>query len=199
MRGDLDPEFFLVPAHRGRFERGRYAVERRGWTVVSVEETNRVEEVYCAVVEGTHSFTLEDHILTSNCHHNFSQREVHHGREIWVTRKGAIKAAAGDEGVIPGSMGTRSYVVTGLGSTASYHSCSHGAGRRLSRGQARRSLTVESLNAAMSGKAWLRENAHQLLDEHPDAYKDIDRVMADQADLVTVQHTLSQVFNYKGL
>jgi len=134
-----------------------------------------------------------------NCHHNFTQQETHDGRDLWVTRKGAIKAAAGDEGVIPGSMGTRSYVVRGLGNTASYHSCSHGAGRRLSRGQAKRTLTVESLKEAMAGKSWLDADAQALLDEHPAAYKDIDQVMADQRDLVEVQHTLSQVFNYKGL
>jgi tRNA-splicing ligase RtcB len=138
-------------------------------------------------------------VRTINCHHNFTQRETHEGRDLWITRKGAIKAATGDEGVIPGSMGTRSYVVKGLGSTASYTSCSHGAGRRLSRGQARRTLTVESLNDAMAGKAWLSRDAKALLDEHPAAYKDIDQVMADQRDLVEVQHTLSQVFNYKGL
>jgi tRNA-splicing ligase RtcB len=138
-------------------------------------------------------------VRTINCHHNFTQRETHEGRELWITRKGAIKAAAGDEGVIPGSMGTRSYVVTGLGNTASYASCSHGAGRRLSRGQARRTLTVESLHDAMAGKSWLSRDARALLDEHPAAYKDIDQVMADQRDLVTIQHTLSQVFNYKGL
>jgi tRNA-splicing ligase RtcB len=138
-------------------------------------------------------------LRTINCHHNFTQREQHDGRDIWVTRKGAIKADRGDEGVIPGSMGTRSYIVQGLGNTASYHSCSHGAGRRLSRGQAKRTLTVESLKQAMAGKSWLDANAQALLDEHPDAYKDIDQVMADQQDLVEVQHTLSQVFNYKGL
>jgi RNA-splicing ligase RtcB len=138
-------------------------------------------------------------VRTINCHHNFTQRETHHGREMWVTRKGAIKAATGDEGVIPGSMGTRSYVVRGLGSEASYDSCSHGAGRRLSRGQARRELTVESLAEAMAGKSWLAGQARDLLDEHPAAYKDIDQVMADQRDLVEVRHTLSQVFNYKGL
>jgi tRNA-splicing ligase RtcB len=138
-------------------------------------------------------------VRTINCHHNFTQREVHDGRELWVTRKGAIKAGKGDEGVIPGSMGTRSYIVTGLGNTASYESCSHGAGRRMSRGQAKRALTVESLKEAMKGKSWLAGNAQALLDEHPDAYKDIDRVMEDQKDLVTIQHTLTQVFNYKGL
>ena len=134
-----------------------------------------------------------------NCHHNFTQRETHDDTELWVTRKGAIKADAGDEGVIPGSMGTRSYIVKGLGNTASYHSCSHGAGRRLSRGQAKRTLTIDSLKEAMAGKAWLDGNATALLDEHPAAYKDIDQVMADQRDLVEIQHTLSQVFNYKGL
>ncbi len=138
-------------------------------------------------------------VRTINCHHNFTQQETHGGREVWVTRKGAIKAAAGDEGVIPGSMGTRSYVVRGLGNAASYDSCSHGAGRRLSRSQAKRQLTVESLVEAMAGKAWLGDRASALLDEHPSAYKDIDQVMADQRDLVEIQHTLSQVFNYKGL
>ena len=133
-----------------------------------------------------------------NCHHNFTQRERHHGRDLWITRKGAIKAAAGDEGVIPGSMGTRSYIVTGLGSTASYTSCAHGAGRRMSRSEAKQRLSVESLRAAMAGRVWNTDRAGALVDEHPRAYKDIDQVMADQTDLVTVQHTLRQVFNYKG-
>ncbi|MDQ1700065.1 MAG: hypothetical protein QOG34_1928 [Frankiaceae bacterium] len=137
-------------------------------------------------------------VRTINCHHNFTQQEHHHGRDVWVTRKGAIKAASGDEGVIPGSMGTRSYVVKGKGSAASYNSCSHGAGRRLSRGQARKALSVESLTAAMGDRTWNADKARVLLDEHPEAYKDIDQVMADQADLVEIQHTLRQVFNYKG-
>ena len=137
-------------------------------------------------------------VRTINCHHNFTQQERHHGRNLWITRKGAIKADVGDDGVIPGSMGTRSYVVSGKGSPASYHSCSHGAGRRLSRGQARRELTVDSLTELMAGKTWNSDKATTLLDEHPASYKDIDQVMADQADLVAVQHTLRQVFNYKG-
>jgi RNA-splicing ligase RtcB len=140
-----------------------------------------------------------EHVRTINCHHNFTQLEHHHGKDLWITRKGAIKAAAGDEGVIPGSMGTRSYVVKGIGSKASYDSCSHGAGRRMSRGQARRELTVESLRTAMRGRSWNDKDADKLVDEHPAAYKDIDQVMADQSDLVTVQHTLRQVFNYKGV
>lgn len=134
---------------------------------------------------------------TINCHHNFTQMEHHHGRDVWLTRKGAIKAATGDRGVIPGSMGTRSYIVTGLGNAASYCSCSHGAGRRLGRKEARRQLTAESLTEAMSGIAW-NADADALLDEHPDAYKDIDAVMEHQRDLVTIDHTLHQILNYKG-
>jgi tRNA-splicing ligase RtcB len=133
-----------------------------------------------------------------NCHHNFTQQEHHHGQDMWVTRKGAIKAASGDLGVIPGSMGTRSYIVSGLGSAASYDSCSHGAGRRMSRSQARRDLTAESLTEAMGDRTWNSGRANDLVDEHPSAYKDIDQVMADQKDLVRVEHTLRQIFNYKG-
>ncbi|MDA0636762.1 RtcB family protein [Nonomuraea sp. MCN248] len=133
-----------------------------------------------------------------NCHHNFTQLETHHGKRLWITRKGAIKADTGDEGVIPGSMGARSYVVRGRGNPESYHSCAHGAGRRMSRTKAKRELSATSLRAAMSGRTWNADRAAALVDEHPEAYKPIDRVMADQEDLVTVQHTLRQVFNYKG-
>ncbi|WP_030452313.1 RtcB family protein [Herbidospora cretacea] len=137
-------------------------------------------------------------VRTINCHHNFTQKETHHGKSLWITRKGAIKADTGDEGVIPGSMGTRSYIVRGKGNPDSYHSCSHGAGRRMSRGQAKRTLTASSLKKAMEGRTWNADRASALVDEHPEAYKPIDQVMADQTDLVTVQHTLRQVFNYKG-
>ncbi|HEY8547156.1 MAG TPA: RtcB family protein [Acidimicrobiales bacterium] len=132
-----------------------------------------------------------------NCHHNYTEREHHGGRDVWLTRKGAIRARRGDRGVIPGSMGTRSYIVKGLGNPASYTSCSHGAGRRLSRNKARRELDAAGLEAAMAGKAW-NGNARALLDEDPRAYKDIDQVMEDQRDLVEVEHTLHQVLNYKG-
>ncbi|GLX96929.1 RtcB family protein [Herbidospora sp. NBRC 101105] len=137
-------------------------------------------------------------VRTINCHHNFTQKETHHGKSLWITRKGAIKADTGDEGVIPGSMGTRSYIVRGKGNADSYNSCSHGAGRRMSRGQAKRTLTASSLKKAMEGRTWNADRASALVDEHPEAYKPIDQVMADQTDLVTVQHTLRQVFNYKG-
>lgn len=133
-----------------------------------------------------------------NCHHNFCQREQHAGRQVWVTRKGAIQADAGRFGVIPGSMGTRSYIVRGRGNPDSWNSCSHGAGRRHSRGAAKRLFTVEDLAVQMAGKTWQADRAAALVDEIPAAYKDIDQVMADQADLVEVVHTLRQVLNYKG-
>jgi len=136
--------------------------------------------------------------LRINCHHNFTQPEVHGGRQLWVTRKGAIKADVGDLGVIPGSMGTRSYIVAGKGNPASWMSCSHGAGRRHSRTQAKKLFTTADLAAQMTGKVWLSGRADALIDEIPSAYKDIDQVMADQADLVEVLHTLHQVLNYKG-
>jgi RNA-splicing ligase RtcB len=133
-----------------------------------------------------------------NCHHNFTQRERHGDRDLWITRKGAIRAGAGEKGVIPGSMGTRSYVIEGKGSVESYESCSHGAGRRLSRTAARKQFTAADLTEQMRGKVWLKGKAKALVDEIPTAYKDIDRVMADQADLVEIRHELRQVLNYKG-
>ena len=137
------------------------------------------------------------HVDVINCHHNFTERENHMGRNVWVTRKGAIRARTGDRGVIPGSMGAASYIVSGKGAAASFHSCSHGAGRRMSRGQARRELDHDGLVTAMAGKAW-NGDAAALIDEDPRAYKNIDEVMAAQTDLVTIEHTLRQVLNYKG-
>jgi tRNA-splicing ligase RtcB len=133
-----------------------------------------------------------------NCHHNFTQQENHGGKTMWITRKGAIKAAVGDRGVIPGSMGTRSYIVAGKGNELSYTSCSHGAGRRYSRRKAKATFTTDDLASQMAGKTWLSGRAEALLDEIPTAYKDIDQVMADQQDLVQILHTLTQVLNYKG-
>ena len=132
-----------------------------------------------------------------NCHHNFTQREEHQGRMLWITRKGAIEATNGQWGVIPGSMGTKSYITKGLGYPASYNSSSHGAGRRMSRSQAKKNLTQESLNEAMKGKAWNQQPA-ALPDEHPAASKDIDTVMDSQKDTTRIVHTLRQVVNYKG-
>jgi tRNA-splicing ligase RtcB len=133
-----------------------------------------------------------------NCHHNFTQREVHDGVEVWVTRKGAIRAGPNDLGLIPGAMGARSFVVRGRGEPLSYESCAHGAGRRLSRSAARKALSIDSLHRAMAGRSWQSRFATALLDEHPDAYKPIDVVMADQADLVEVLHELHGIATYKG-
>lgn len=140
-----------------------------------------------------------ERIQEINNHHNFTRREVHMTQKLWITRKGAIPASTHKLGIIPGSMGTRSYIVEGLGNFDSYQSCSHGAGRRMSRGQARRELTPESLTEAMVGRIWNNTEATALVDEHPLAYKDIDIVMEAQSDLVTIRHTLRAVLNYKGV
>lgn len=132
-----------------------------------------------------------------NCHHNYTTQEHHHGRDLWVTRKGAILAREGVLGVIPGSMATGSFIVEGLGSAASYHSASHGAGRKMSRSAARRQLSTESLDDIMADIAW-NGQADDLLDEHPDAYKDLGEVMENQADLVRIKHRLNTILNYKG-
>jgi len=131
-----------------------------------------------------------------NCHHNFTQRERHFGRDVWVSRKGAIEAKAGQPGLIPGSMGTASYVGAGKGDPVSLSSSPHGAGRQYSRTKARRTFNVEDLRAAMVGIEYRDTDA--FIDEIPAAYKDIDQVMADAANLVEVRHTLRQVVNVKG-
>ena len=134
-----------------------------------------------------------------NCHHNYAVMESHGGKNVLLTRKGAIRARRGDLGLIPGSMGAASYIVRGLGNEAAFNSSPHGAGRRMSRTQARKQFTTADLKAAMKGKAWRDDVADQLVDEIPGAYKDIDAVMADSADLVEIVHILRQVANYKGL
>ena len=133
-----------------------------------------------------------------NCHHNYAALERHGGRRVWVTRKGAIRAGSEDRGVIPGSMGTDSYIVRGLGNSLSYCSAAHGAGRVHSRNRARKLFTAEQLSEAMKGKAWESHRARRLVDESPWSYKPIDQVMEDQADLVAAEHRLVARINYKG-
>lgn len=128
------------------------------------------------------------------CHHNYTEQT---GDKL-ITRKGAINAESGKRGLIPGSMGTRSYVVTGLGNEDSYNSAPHGAGRNFSRAEARRRFTADDLREAMAGKEWREEIADELVDEIPGAYKDIDQIMVDASDLVRVDHTLRQFLNIKG-
>ena len=130
------------------------------------------------------------------CHHNYATVEEHFGQQVWVTRKGAVSARAGELGIIPGSMGAKSFIVRGKGNPESYCSCSHGAGRRLSRGAAKRAFTVADLEAQTAGVECRKDEG--VLDEIPSAYKDIDAVMAAQADLVEVVHTLKQVMCIKG-
>ncbi|TAA06897.1 RtcB family protein [Pseudoxanthomonas winnipegensis] len=131
-----------------------------------------------------------------NCHHNYVQKETHAGQELLVTRKGAVSARAGELGIIPGSMGTRSYIVRGRGNGESFHSCSHGAGRVMSRTQARASITLAEHRQATAHVECRKDQG--VIDESPAAYKDIDAVMAAQADLVEVVHTLRQVLCIKG-
>jgi len=133
---------------------------------------------------------------TVDCHHNYTARERHFGKDVWVSRKGAIDAAAGVPGLIPGSMGTRSYVVVGKGNRPSLCSSPHGAGRKYSRRAARRAFTQDDLRAAMGGIEYRDTDA--FIDEIPAAYKDIDVVMRDAEELVEVRHTLRQVVNVKG-
>ena len=131
-----------------------------------------------------------------DCHHNYVARERHFGADVWLTRKGAVRAGAGELGIIPGSMGTRSFIVRGKGNADSFESCSHGAGRRMSRRQARESFSVAEHKAATEGVECRKDAG--VIDETPMAYKDIDAVIAAQADLVEVVHTLKQVVCVKG-
>lgn len=135
-------------------------------------------------------------LMEVNCHHNYLEREHHFGENVIVTRKGAVLARLNHLGIIPGSMGTRSYIVKGLGNPESFDSCSHGAGRRMSRTKARQTFTVEDLAAQTAGVECRKDIG--VLDEIPGAYKDIDTVMANQADLVEVVAELKQVLCVKG-
>jgi tRNA-splicing ligase RtcB len=130
------------------------------------------------------------------CHHNYIGRENHFGENVWVTRKGAVDASEGRLGIIPGSMGQRSYIVRGKGNADSFRSCSHGAGRKMSRTEARRTFTVADLASQTSGVECRKDEG--VVDEIPGAYKDLDAVMAAQADLVDVVHTLKAVLTVKG-
>ena len=139
-------------------------------------------------------FSLTDMVV--NCHHNYVERENHFGANVLVTRKGAVRARQGDMGIIPGSMGTGSFIVRGKGNPESFCSCSHGAGRAMSRTQAKKQISMEQHAEAMQGiEARLDKG---VLDESPAAYKDISAVMAAQSDLIDVVHRLRQIVNVKG-
>ena len=131
-----------------------------------------------------------------NCHHNFAAREEHYGAQVWITRKGAVRARNGELGIIPGSMGARSFIVRGKGHEEAYCSCSHGAGRKMSRGAAKKLFNEADLAAQTAGVECRKDSG--VVDEIPGAYKDIDQVMAAQAELVEIVHTLKQVLCVKG-
>ena len=135
-------------------------------------------------------------LLEVNCHHNYVAVEEHFGESVYVTRKGAVRARQGDMGIIPGSMGARSFIVRGLGNPDSFHSCSHGAGRKMSRTEAKKRFTVEDLRKQTEGVECRKDQG--VVDEIPGAYKDIDKVMADQTDLVEIVAELKQVMCIKG-
>ena len=139
---------------------------------------------------------FEANVEAVNCHHNYVQREHHYGEDVWVTRKGAVRAGAGELGIIPGSMGARSYLVRGLGNPESFESCSHGAGRAMSRKAARERFSRSDHERATEGVECRKDAG--VLDETPGAYKSIDDVMEAQRDLVEVVHTLKQVVCVKG-
>ncbi len=159
--------------------------------------TNRklmMDAVVGAARDKLPAFELGDTAV--NCHHNYVAREHHFGRDVFVTRKGAVRARAGDLGIIPGSMGARSYIVRGKGNPESFCSCSHGAGRAMSRGEAKRRFSIEDHARATEGIECRKDE--DVIDETPMAYKPIDKVMAAQSDLVEVVHELRQVVCVKG-
>jgi tRNA-splicing ligase RtcB (3'-phosphate/5'-hydroxy nucleic acid ligase) len=142
----------------------------------------------------TPRFKLDEEAI--NCHHNYVSREEHFGANVYVTRKGAISAREGELGIIPGSMGAKSYIVRGRGNAQSFCSCAHGAGRKMSRSEAKRSFTRVDLAEQTAGVECRKDGG--VLDEIPGAYKNIDEVMDNQGDLVSVEHTLKQVLCVKG-
>ena len=171
-------------------------VEAVGWAQ-DYARANRAEMmdlVLEAMRRHLPAFGVSDEAV--NCHHNYVEREKHYGERVWVTRKGAIRAGKGELGIIPGSMGTRSYIVRGKGSRESFDSCAHGAGRRMSRNAAEKCFSVQDLQKQTEGVICRKDRG--VIDEIPGAYKDIDAVMANQSDLVEVVHTLKQVLCVKG-
>jgi len=190
---DIDLAYF--PEHTEHFDDYVEAVE---WAQ-DYARWNRhltMEQIVAAVRNSGEAPHFNAELKAINCHHNYVAREAHFGENVLVTRKGAVRARAGDMGIIPGSMGARSYIVRGKGNPESFCSCSHGAGRAMSRNEAKRRFTVED-HMRMTEGVECRKDA-DVIDETPAAYKPIDAVMAAQADLVEIVHTLRQVVCVKG-
>jgi tRNA-splicing ligase RtcB len=155
-----------------------------------------MEQMVDAIADSGDVKPFKAELQVVNCHHNYVARETHYGEEVLVTRKGAVRAALGDYGIIPGSMGARSYIVRGLGNEESFTSCSHGAGRAMSRNEAKRRFTTADHAKATEGIECRKDE--DVIDETPMAYKNIDDVMNAQRDLVEIVHTLKQVVCVKG-
>jgi tRNA-splicing ligase RtcB len=171
-------------------------VEAVGWAqdFAWANRESMMAATLSAIRKHTRAFEVTEEAV--NCHHNYIAKENHFGKNVWVTRKGAVRARKGDLGIIPGSMGTGSYIVEGLGNKESFCSCSHGAGRKMSRSKAVREITLEQHIAATTGVECRKDVG--VLDESPAAYKDISAVIAAQSDLVRVKHHLTQLLNVKG-
>jgi len=168
-----------------------------GWAQAYAKE-NR-SQMMTKVIAALQRHVAKEFVITSeavNAHHNYCEIENHYGTNLYITRKGAIRARKGDMGIIPGSMGAKSFIVCGLGNPESYCSAPHGAGRKMSRTEAKKTFTVEDLERQTKGVECNKTSA--VLDEIPGAYKDIDEVMANADDLVKVVHTLRQVLCVKG-
>jgi len=213
--GNRIGSFFIQAAKK---EMQRYFINLPDKDLAYIPESSKIFQDYTVSVAWAQEFArinrevmmqrvltaLQDEIPTPfsaeaeavNCHHNYISREHHYGKNVWLTRKGAVRARKGDMGIIPGSMGDKSFIVRGLGNEESFCSCSHGAGRVMSRTQARKTISVEAHRHATQGVECRKDES--VLDETPSAYKPIEAVMAAQADLVEIMYTLKQVVCVKG-
>ena len=196
-----DPELSFIPRKLNRRSLPEFTdyVEDMRWAqrLAACNREAMMDRVLASMRRYIGEFPVNE-LEQVQCHHNFAEWEHHDGHDLLVVRKGAIAAHEGRLGLIPGSMGTKSYVVRGLGNEASFCTAPHGAGRRMSRTRARAELSEDEFRKQMSGVEW-SGNADRLLDEAPDAYKDIDRVIEQSRDLVEVVHELRPILNCKGL
>ncbi len=193
-----DPDLSYIPENHPEFK--NYMTDlhwSQKFAMLNRDEMmDRVLKDISYQIYGKNGHQTDFEIERINCHHNFTQQESHMGGDAWITRKGAIQASIGKKAMIPGSMGTRSYIVSGLGEPTSFCSAPHGAGRRLSRKKAAEQFTMADLEKAMEGIEYRKSDV--LIDEIPQAYKDIDHVMENAKDLVKIEATLKQILNCKG-
>ncbi|HJU41102.1 MAG TPA: RtcB family protein [Tahibacter sp.] len=212
--GNLIGQYFI---ERAREEMRRHFINLPDRDLAYLSEGSTLFDDYVAAVEWAQEYAAEnrqqmmetilrvlrEHLpaftltrMAINCHHNYISREEHYGREVYVTRKGAVRARKDEYGIIPGSMGAKSFIVRGLGNAESFHSCSHGAGRVMSRTEAKKRISLDEHKRATAHVECRKDD--DVVDESPAAYKPIDAVMAAQSDLVEIVHTLRQVVCVKG-